>query len=734
MTLMMEPFKLPSLPTSPTSSITSLSSISTSSFPYTPNSPTHPDIKTTLIDSGNDESDDNDTLTIMTPRHNKANIVKSFSNLYSKPKSPQLKHERLSSAAQFLKGLQSSNSSAQSSESCATIATLSHQNSLTALSERKNSSSDFATSIPKRKKKMSEIFVRLSSPTVSTKTKIEKKPSSEQVLSIPESQIPKLTNEDLAFRRHQRSLNRSISTPVLNVNQKSSPSSNPSVSSNLLRKSSKKVVFNYANSPTHSKIFFMQPNSFSAGEMESTPTKSSDEFINTSQKMRSQSSTPSINFSVKQSKADDSKEIFVLSPPLSPLSSSPTMRRRSSSFQSTPAYSVKATLRMKTHNRSRTSISSMSSHTSSNSSTLRPSIKVEQLKNKINELQQVLEQEQSDRAFTDSFVERVRFLEGELAKERNERIKLLTKLRVYENNRNKSESVISVTSIDSSFSRDFSSSCEEDLYSDDFHSSVKQRMTYLENQLAKKDAKLKEVNEELVQEKKKSEQEILNSQKQITELKLFHEGLKTNNDALKMHIQTLTDRLSKAEAIMKQTDKQLSHRQSKLELTTSKLAELENTIKSLNQDITVKVESKNTEIKNLKMRLAQYQKQSRQLSDKIKHLLTGNQIFQQRIQTLELERNDMVKSTYKYQKQVSALDREYRCAVKHITSLETSLQDLKISLEEKAMENDELNRSIQRVMEQANDTIKVAKRRHSLRNNNGGNFDCSTTSLASLIE
>lgn len=730
----MEPFKLSSLPTSPTSSITSLSSISTSSFPYTPNSPTHPDIKTTLFDSGNDESDDNDTLTIMTPRNNKANIVKSFSNLYSKPKSPQLKHEKLSSATQFLRGLQSSNSSTQSSESCATVATLSHQNSLMALSERKNLSSDFASSIPKRKKKMSEIFVRLSSPTVSAKTKIENKSSSELVFSIPESQIPKLTNENLAFKRHQRSLNRSISTPVLNLNQKSPSSSNHPVSSNLPRKSSKRFIFDYANSPTHSKIFSMQPNSFSVGKMESTPTESSDKFINTSQKVRNQASTPFINFSGKKSKTDDSKEIFVLSPPLSPLSSSPTMRRRSASLQSTPAYSVKATPRMKTHNRSRTSISSMSSYTSSSSSTRRPSINVEQLKSKINELQQVLEQEQSDRAFADSFVERVRFLEGELAKERNERIKLLTKLRVYENSRNKPESMISITSIDSSLSGGFSSSCEEDLYSDDSHNSLKQQMTYLENQLAKKDAKLKEVNEELVQERKKSEEKILNSQKEITELKLLHEGLKTNNDALKMHIQTLIDRLSKAEAITKQTDKQLSRRQSKLELTTSKLAELESTIKSLNQDITDKVESKNAEIKNLTMRLAQYQKQSRQLTDKIKHLLTGNQIFQQRIQTLEVERNEMVKSTYKYQKQVSALDREYRCAVKHITSLETSLQDLKISLEEKAMENDELNRSIQKVMEQANDTIKVAKRRHSLRNTNGGNFDSSTTSLASLIE
>lgn len=64
-------------------------------------------------------------------------------------------------------------------------------------------------------------------------------------------------------------------------------------------------------------------------------------------------------------------------------------------------------------------------------------------------------------------------------------------------------------------------------------------------------------------------------------------------------------------------------------------------------------------------------------------------------------------------KQMAVLERENRRSKRLIIALETSLQDLKISLEEKAMENDELNRSILKVMEQANETIEGAKR-HSM--------------------
>jgi chromosome segregation ATPase len=719
MATMSDAVKFPHLPTSPTLSTNSLSSVSTTSFPHTPKYSTYAVFKTTPIDIESDEynDDDNDTLTIMTPRYsNKSNIVKSITTLYSKEKSFQFQQDKLTSAAKFLKGLQSNglaSSNSQSSELQATHATLSHRHSLAVLNNRKSLLPELTTSIPKRKKKMSNIFVRLSSSAASTKNKTYCKANTNSFSSLSDTQIPKLTCESLTFRKHQHSLNKSISTPVLNNNRSSSSSSSlPSPRpSELPRKSSKRAP---PNSPTNLKVHSTQSfENFAFVDDTINVTKSSDK-LSIPPKKTSQSFVPLKPLSTMRSKATNTRKNSIPSPPLSPLSPSPIRRQRSTSLQSTTAYSVKATLRMKSHNRSQTSISSMNSSTCSTFS-LRPSNKVEQLKTKINELQQVLEQEKHERESIYTRVERVEYLENELSRERDERMQLLAKLRLYENGNNKSVSRVSSLSNESCLSSAFSSCYEEDSYLENCDSAMGQRVAYLESQLAKSKSEHEEAKRIIIQEKSICEREILNGQRQITELKLSREGFKTENDALKMQIQTLTNNLSKAEAITKQTDKQLSCRQSKLEYTASRVTKLENTIDSLNKDFSTKINSKNVEIKDLTTLLTQYKSQSHQLTDKVKRLVMENQALQQRLQTLEIKQNEMTQAACSYQKQVTIIDREFRRAILHITSLETSLQDLKISLEEKAMENDELNWSIQRVMEQANDTIEGAKRRHSLR-------------------
>lgn len=424
----------------------------------------------------------------------------------------------------------------------------------------------------------------------------------------------------------------------------------------------------------------------------------------------SQSSVPLKAISTTQSKSINTLESSISSPLLSSQSPKPTRRQRSTSLLSTTGYSVKATLRMKSHNCPQTSISSITPSTSSTSS-LRPSDKVEQLKTKINKLQQGLKPEKHERKPSSSHIKRIEYLEDEVSRERSEQMQLLAKHRLYKNHHNKSESQITSTGSASGLPSTFSSDHDEDTRLENCDSAMGRRVPCLESQISQRNTELKTPKRIMIQEKSISEHEILNGQRCITGVKLSLERFKTEDD-------TLNNNFSKTETTTKQADKQLSRRQSKPKYSASRVAKLENTIDHLNKDFSTKIENKNIEIKDLTTLLAQYKSKSRQLNDKVKRLTVENQVLQERSQTLEIEHNEMAKAACGYQKQVTAVDREFRRAILYITSLETSLQDLKISLEEKALENDELNRSIQRVMEQANDTIEGTKRRHSLRNGN----------------
>lgn len=708
---------LPHLPTSPTLSTSSLSSISTTSFPRTPKYSTYAVFKTTPIDTDSDGyyDDDNDTLTTMTPRYtNKSNFMKSITALYSKEKSPQSNKDRLTSAAKFLKDLQSNDLSPpnlQSLESQADHDVLSHQHSLEVLDNHKSLLPEFTTSTPKRKRKMTDLFMRLSSSAVSTKNKTDRKTNTGSASSfLPDTQIPILTCETLRFRKHQHSLNKSISTPVLNSNRSTSSSSSlPSYGPpQLPRKSSKRVL---SDLPTNLKIHSMQPfENLAFVDDKTNAKKPSKKLSNILTTKTSQSSVPLKAISTTQSKSINTLESSISSPLLSSQSPKPTRRQRSTSLLSTTGCSVKATFRMKSHNCSQTSISSMTPSTSSTSS-LRPSDKVEQLKTKINKLQQGLKPEKHERKPSSSHIKRIEYLEDEVSRERSEQMQLLAKHRLYKNHHNKSESQITSTGSASGLPSTFSSDHDEDTRLENCDSAMERRVPCLESQFSQRNTELKTPKRIMIQEKSISEHEILNGQRCITGVKLSLERFKTEDD-------TLNNNFSKTETTTKQADKQLSRRQSKPKYSASRVAKLENTIDHLNKDFSTKIENKNIEIKDLTTLLAQYKSKSRQLNDKVKRLTVENQVLQERSQTLEIEHNEMAKAACGYQKQVTAVDREFRRAILYITSLETSLQDLKISLEEKALENDELNRSIQRVMEQANDTIEGTKRRHSLRNGN----------------
>lgn len=223
-----------------------------------------------------------------------------------------------------------------------------------------------------------------------------------------------------------------------------------------------------------------------------------------------------------------------------------------------------------------------------------------------------------------------------------------------------------------------------------------------------------------ITQESKIDNNIFEYQNRITELKLSRQALKNENQALKTELLALKESMKSAKTKAQSLERRLSGRNTKLQVLESQVAGLQqsvtagaNEIDSKNKLLNIKSRELDDMAAKLKFTSSHLQEADSQLVRTTKQLDVCKAELDKRRLEVEQLQSRTEHERWQFEKQLTQLERDNRRGKRLITALETSLQDLKISLEEKAMENDELNRSIQRVMEQANETIEGAKRHSS---------------------
>jgi predicted nucleic acid-binding Zn-ribbon protein len=218
----------------------------------------------------------------------------------------------------------------------------------------------------------------------------------------------------------------------------------------------------------------------------------------------------------------------------------------------------------------------------------------------------------------------------------------------------------------------------------------------------------------------KIDNNIFEYQNRITELKLSKQALKNENQALNAELVALKESMKSVKTKSQSLERRLSGRNTKLQVLESQVAVLQqrvassaSEVDSKNKLLNIKSRELDDMAAKLKFTSSHLQEVDGQLVRATKQLDVYKTELDKRRLEIEQLQSRSEHERWQFEKQLTQLERDNRRGKRLITALETSLQDLKISLEEKAMENDELNRSIQRVMEQANETIEGAKRHSS---------------------
>lgn len=563
----------------------------------------------------------------------------------------------------------------------------------------------------------------------------------------------------------KRDLSRAISTPALHatstsiaVDTESTKAVSLSANSNLITRNSNTLQPSISIQASSSLSSSLSSSSSSFLDGKRTPPKrpSRSSIPLLSNLPLSSSSAPT---SAKQQRPLSMRQSSALpSPPPTPTSNSSSIRKRNSYTYGNTAPTVlpqvaRASSRMKHHRRTRGSNTSGFSSSSSITSFQASHYKVDLLKNKIKELQQVLEQDQNERAEEMVTATRISSLQAQLDRERTEKSLLLAKIKILEDGSNTNSNRTSRTSTQSertldSAAEDSSSTDRSTVVTsptpDDWRTSDSKSLQQLDRELARLKSLTNHNPQDSHTHKRTSSTEtnflehaLLQAQQDLTELKLAHEGLKTECASWKYKCNALADQLTQSETQRQQTEAAHSTLVTHSRSTT---ARLEDDISSLRQDtarLQAQLAQRDAE---LAAQAKEHSKARDELEMTIARLFRDHEATVQHAQALEAEQSALANTSRAYKKQITGLDRELRRSQTQVTILETNLQDLKISLEEKAMENDELSRSIQRVMEQASSTIVEAKRRKSLTRvpptavTHNRNLSASSHSLASLIE
>lgn len=386
--------------------------------------------------------------------------------------------------------------------------------------------------------------------------------------------------------------------------------------------------------------------------------------------------------------------------------------------------------------------------------------KVEELKYKIAELEEVLQREKVDRQLAASRFDQIRILEAALDRERQEKHQLELKLQekeqssVFETSDERSSedegqlspTTPTVSSMNKS-SPDFSTgnnysysgnlseiipnpiNSEEALRIEDYRRSV-----YSKESIDDIMTGLPTDSIRLVMSEKESK--LLEEQKSDTDLSTLVR-LQTDISVLTSDNRALKNEKANFLKLLKEKDEELKRIRLEMASNESARTKLDDRVAELQLELTAwKDKSYSTEreklakdmifkdellkTSTLAKRLEERENEVKELKIKIAVEMTARETLKDDVERIVTERDELQHQVLGFKtgrKQVEAkvvtLEKEARRSKRVINALETSLQDLKVSLEEKAMENDELNRSILKVMEQANETIEGAKR-HSL--------------------
>lgn len=393
---------------------------------------------------------------------------------------------------------------------------------------------------------------------------------------------------------------------------------------------------------------------------------------------------------------------------------------------------------MKMNRRSASARSSVGSTTTSRAQN---SFRVEELKTKIHELEEVLLQEKAERETVYSRVSQINFLEGALDRERAEKQQLLAKLKVYETGTPLLDADSSCPTPDGAHRRSTSSGESNkdgsgyDTFSDratmvespsvddwrrlkrDSESrtdALESKISALEQEIENRDMQLAAYGEEAFR------YQILELQNAVTELKLGKEALRNENEALSLELKKYKESFKTVKARSQTLERKLSGRKTKLEVYESQMSITQDKLTRSNEEVEQKNKlliQKARELEDVWSKLKSTESHLQECENHIVHTNRQMELCRLEVEQVRGECEQIQAKAqherWQSEKQITALERDNRRGKRIVAALETSLQDLKISLEEKAMENDELNRSIQKVMEQANETIEGAKR-HSL--------------------
>jgi chromosome segregation ATPase len=320
---------------------------------------------------------------------------------------------------------------------------------------------------------------------------------------------------------------------------------------------------------------------------------------------------------------------------------------------------------------------------------------VEELKFKITELEQVLEQERLDRQATVGLVEQVRSLEVALGKARHEKDKLLSKLKQgHEVGEPIGTSAIAILG-------QFPSSPESNLSEAETWAD-EERVRGYQSKIAELEARMPDDNNN-------ANDQLLSLQTEISMLKADNSTLKKENDTWQTAIKTQENTIKDCQARIKVLEVELHECRDKMDDRQLELLEYKGKLtgaEKVGSSKDMLLSDKNDEIDELRRKLKEEKAVAQDALDIVESVKAERDELQKQIQGFQASRRQL-------ESKVTTLERENRRAKRLAVALETSMQDLKISVEEKAMENDELNRSIMKVMDQANETIEGAKR-HSM--------------------
>lgn len=425
---------------------------------------------------------------------------------------------------------------------------------------------------------------------------------------------------------------------------------------------------------------------------------------------------------------------------LSSGSSSPSFSRRQPENYSITISRPSSRLRSHRRPASRNSVVSVNSRSQN-------AYKVEELKSKINELEEVLLQEKAERETVYIRINRINSLETALERERSEKAQLVARLKAYESgaspsigsstqlslaelrsNRDSTQSNLSNISANKDNSGDEGLSdhatvvgspnlndWQKMIRNSEFKTdALESKISALELEIENRDIQLATRNADTFGG------QIMEYQNAITELKLGKETLRNENDTLRGELRKHKESIKNMRLRSQNLERKITGKATKLNVCESQIALIEEKLNRATEEI----EAKN---KQIKQKARELEDNRSKLKSAESHLSESETQIVAVTRQLELVQEEAAQARsmceqvqakaqherWQGERQVTALERDNRRGKRIIAALETSLQDLKISLEEKAMENDELNRSIQKVMEQANETIEGAKR-HSL--------------------